>query len=52
MATARVVTAGQQPHTIGFVPSRKLLTKRRAVDFCRVATAMCYARPALSTACS
>jgi hypothetical protein len=28
-------------NSIGYVFSRMLLTKRRAVDFCRVATAMC-----------
>jgi hypothetical protein len=37
----RVVTAVQPANTIEYVPSRMLLTKRRAVDFCRVATAMC-----------
>ena len=37
------VTAGHGPHTIWFVMSRtaKVLTKRRAVDFCHVATAIC-----------
>jgi len=41
------VTAGLGPNTIGFVMSRaaKMLTKRRAVDFCHVATAICP-RPA------
>jgi hypothetical protein len=44
----RGVTAVPPVHSIGYVPSRpaKMLTKRRAVDFCRVATAMCTARPA------
>ena len=39
----RGVTAGPAPHTIDYVPSwtAQLLTKRRAVDFCRVATALC-----------
>ena len=39
----RVVTAVLSAHSIRYVPSRseQLLTKRRAVDFCRVATAMC-----------
>jgi hypothetical protein len=37
----KVVTALESLHTIEYVPSRMLLTKRRAVDFCRVATAMC-----------
>ncbi len=37
------VTAGLGPNTIGFVMSQaaKTLTKRRAVDFCHVATAIC-----------
>ena len=42
---AEVVTAVPPVNTIRYVPSRMLLTKRRAVDFCRVATAMCP-RPA------
>ncbi len=39
----RVVTAMLPAHNIRYVPSRseQLLTKRRAVDFLRVATAMC-----------
>jgi hypothetical protein len=39
----RVVTAVRSLHSIRYVPSRtvQMLTKRRAVDFCRVATAMC-----------
>ena len=41
MPADRVVTAVQPANTIDYVPSRMLLTKRRAVDFCRVATAMC-----------
>ena len=38
-----MVTAAQLVNSIECVPSRtaKMLTKRRAVDFCRVATAMC-----------
>jgi hypothetical protein len=38
-----MVTAVSPVHSIEYVPSRtaKMLTKRRAVDFCRVATAMC-----------
>jgi hypothetical protein len=41
------VTAGPRPNTIGFVmfPAAEVLTKRRAVDFCHVATAICP-RPA------
>jgi hypothetical protein len=41
------VTAGLSPNSIWFVTSRtaKTLTKRRAVDFCHVATAICP-RPA------
>jgi hypothetical protein len=40
------VTAALTPHTIVYVLSGTVqrLTKRRAVDFCRVATALC--RPA------
>ena len=39
----RVVTAVLSAHNIRYVPSstEQLLTKRRAVDFLRVATAMC-----------
>jgi len=48
------VTAGAVPHSIGSVPAPKssamrargpglALTKRRAVDFCRVTTAICPA---------
>ena len=44
-SAGQVVTAVQTVNTIRYVPSRMLLTKRRAVDFCRVATAMCP-RPA------
>lgn len=49
MLTGRVVTAVPPLNSIGYVPSRtvQMLTKRRAVDFCRVATAMCTARPVL-----
>ena len=41
------MTAEDAPHTIWFVMSRvaKMLTKRRAIDFCHVATAICP-RPA------
>ncbi len=37
------VTANLGPHSIWFVTfwTAKMLTKRRAVDFCRVATALC-----------
>ena len=37
------VTARVSPHSIGFVlpPRVKMLTKRRAIDFCHVATAIC-----------
>jgi hypothetical protein len=42
------VTVGQPPHSIVSVPgttmpagSAAVLTKRRAVDFCRVGTAIC-----------
>ena len=37
------VTAVLSPHSIGFVtsPTAQMLTKRRAVDFCHVATAIC-----------
>ena len=43
------VTAWLRPHSIGFVtsPTAQMLTKRRAVDFCHVATAICP-RAALS----
>lgn len=43
MVTDRVVTAILSLNTIRYVPSRtvQMLTKRRAVDFCRVAAAMC-----------
>jgi hypothetical protein len=38
------VTARLSPHSIGFVTFRtaRMLTKRRAVDFCLVATALCW----------
>ena len=41
------MTAGLSPNSIGFVMPRAAmtLTKRRAVDFCHVATAICP-RPA------
>ena len=41
------MTAGRSPNNIGFVMPRATmpLTKRRAVDFCHVATAICP-RPA------
>lgn len=51
MYAPEVVTAVPLVNTIRYVPSRMLLTKRRAVDFCRVATAMCP-RPVLFFACS
>lgn len=37
------VTAGLSPNSIKFVMSlaAQMLTKRRAVDFCHVATAIC-----------
>jgi hypothetical protein len=36
------VTAARSPHNIEFVMSlATTLTKRRAVDFCHVATAIC-----------
>ena len=37
------VTVRVSPHSIGFVlpPRVKMLTKRRAIDFCHVATAIC-----------
>jgi hypothetical protein len=42
------VTARPRPHSIEFVTrAAQLLTKRRAVDFCHVATAICP-RAALS----
>jgi len=43
----QVVTAVAPVNSIGYVPSRtaEMLTKRRAVDFCRVATAMCCPVP-------
>ncbi len=43
------VTVRLSPHSIGFViaPAAQTLTKRRAVDFCHVATAICP-RAALS----
>jgi hypothetical protein len=43
------VTVRLSPHSIGFVIARtaQTLTKRRAVDFCHVATAICP-RAALS----
>ena len=41
--TALTVPALPSPHSIGFVtsPTAQMLTRRRAVDFCRVATAIC-----------
>ena len=47
MSADLVVTAVAPVHSIDYVPSRtaKMLTKRRAVDFCRVATAMCRPVP-------
>jgi hypothetical protein len=45
---SRGVTAAPPPHNISYVPSwtAQMLTKRRAVDFCRVATALCQPSPA------
>jgi hypothetical protein len=56
------VTATPGAHSIGYVPPRSRadyrgrrplpqlgLTKRRAVDFCRVATALCPVVPARGT---
>jgi hypothetical protein len=47
--TALTVTALPSPHSIEFVtsPTAQMLTRRRAVDFCHVATAICP-RAALS----
>ena len=41
------VTADPTPHTIVYVlpGTAQRLTKRRAVDFCRVATALCRPSP-------
>lgn len=46
-STGRGVTVTRAPHNIVYVPSwtAQKLTKRRAVDFCRVATALCPRRP-------
>jgi hypothetical protein len=46
----RGVTAALTPHTIVYVSSwtAQTLTKRRAVDFCRVATALCRRSPVSS----
>jgi len=43
MVTELIVTAGPAANTISFVQSltAQMLTKRRAVDFCLVATAIC-----------
>jgi hypothetical protein len=43
MVTDPIVTAGPAATSIAFVQSltAQMLTKRRAVDFCRVATAIC-----------
>ncbi|MEV5413328.1 putative leader peptide [Thermopolyspora sp. NPDC052614] len=35
--------AGQRGTVVDVTPTTELLTKRRAVDFCRVATALCHA---------
>jgi hypothetical protein len=54
------MTPAASPHNIGYVPaptdSRSrarrpeiALTKRRAVDFCRVATAICPAVPRIAS---
>jgi hypothetical protein len=52
-AAASGMTASRATHTIGYVlswtaqmPAARMLTKRRAVDFCRVATALCPYGPA------
>jgi len=47
VTAARGVTARRSPHSIWFVISwtAKLLTKRRAVDFCHVTTAICPGTP-------
>ena len=41
------VTAAALVNSICYVfsPTAQVLTKRRAVDFCRVSTAMCTSRP-------
>jgi len=41
--TAQTVTAPPSPHSSGLVtsPTAQMLTKRRAVGFCHVATAIC-----------
>lgn len=46
-AAGRVMTQPSDVNTIGYVSPRipQLLTKRRAVDFCLVATAICCAVP-------
>jgi hypothetical protein len=53
----QIVTPAARPHSIGYVsaqmrsrglarrPVRLALTKRRAVDYCRVATAICPVVP-------
>lgn len=53
----QIVTGAAGPHNIGYVPAQMrsrgqarrrpeiALTKRRAVDFCRVATAICPVAP-------
>jgi hypothetical protein len=52
----QIVTPTARPHSIAYVPVQMrsqgrtrrpeiALTKRRAVDFCRVATAICPAAP-------
>jgi hypothetical protein len=48
MSASQGVTAASAPHNINYVPSwtAQMLTKRRAVDFCRVATALCQSFPA------
>jgi hypothetical protein len=54
------MTRAARPHNIGYVPARTdsrsrarcpqiALTKRRAVDFCRVATAICPAVPGIAS---
>jgi hypothetical protein len=54
------MTRAARPHSIGYVPPQTdsrsrarrpeiALTKRRAVDFCRVATAICPAAPRMAS---
>ena len=54
------MTGSARPHNIGYVSAPTVsrsrarcpeiaLTKRRAVDFCRVATAICPAAPGIAS---